>query len=178
MTSTTTHNPVVDTLIETLEEERDALSDLAADLDEQLKLLRSQDLGDLEGSTRSTSESVTALGAIREARARKMRLAGRMLGVGNVPTLTDLADAAQAAPDTRAQGRRLRALRTELREQAQDVQQRSEELEQALRYAASVGREMIAFLRGGGQRPPQAQGYNQQGTSEAPDAHPLLNQIG
>lgn len=176
--STQTHNPVVEKLIETLQNERAALEQLAADLDEQLTLLRGQDLSDLEGCTHSTSESVAALDAITKARTRQMRLVGRILNVDGEPTLKALAEAARANPDTREAGQRLMALRTELREQAQLVQNRSDELEQALRYAASVGRKMITFLRGGGQSPPQAQGYNQQGASSSPDAHPLLNQLG
>ena len=171
-------NPVVEKLIETLENERAALETLAADLNEQLTLLRERDLGDLEGHTHSTSESVAKLDAITKARTRQMRLVGRMLGIDGEPTLKALAEAAQSDPDTQADGRQLMAMRTKLREQAKLVKERSEELEQALRYAASVGQKMIAFLRGGGQSPPQAQGYNQQGTSEAPDADPLLNQIG
>lgn len=169
--------PVVQKLITTLEQEYDALSILADQLDEQLDILRQKDLGELDACTHRTSETVAKLDSLSQARRRQMRLAGRMLNVGDAPTLDQLADAARQQEGADEAARRLLDLRTQMHDQAEYVQRRSEELEQALQYAASLGRKMISFLRGGDNAPP-ARVYTSKGQSSTPDTQSLLNQVG
>ena len=64
-----------------------------------------------------------------------------------------------------------------MRVQATSTQKISDELEYALEYAATLGREMIAFLRGATAAPP-AQVYTDSGQSRDTDRDSLVNKIG
>ncbi len=176
-TSSSDGHPLVNTLIDTLEQEQDALTALADALDHQLDVLRDEDLNDLEAATRQTSEAAAALEQVSTARKRQMRLTRRMLDLNDDATLDLLADATAAQHNDPASARRLRSLRSQLHEEAARVESVSEELEYALQYAASVGQEMIAFLRGGSTTP-AARGYTERGQQSTPEPESVLNQIG
>lgn len=170
--------PIVQTLIDTLEEEHEALTDLADALERQLTVLRQKDLDELESATHRTSEAATRLDNVSTTRKRQMRLVARMLDAEEDATLDTLAEAARTASDASEDTPdRLHALRTRIRKQAHHVETVAEELEYALQYAASVGREMIAFLRGAPSQP-TAQGYTERGQSFTPETHSMLNQVG
>lgn len=176
-TASSNGHPLVQTLIETLEKEHDALTTLADALDRQLSILRDEDLNDLEAATRQTSEATAALEQVSTARKRQMRLTRRMLDIGDEAALDALADATEAQHNDPASARRLRTLQRQIHESAHRIQTVSDELEYALQYAASVGQEMIAFLRGGTSSP-AAQGYTERGDHSTPEPESVLNQIG
>lgn len=170
--------PIVQKLINTLDNEHEALRTLAEALERQLEILRENDLRELEPATQQTSEATAHLEKVSAARKRQMRLVARMLDIGDDPTLEALAEAARTANDAPADApRQLQSLRTNIHEQASRVETIAEELEYALQYAASVGQEMIAFLRGGRSQP-TAQGYTERGQSSTPETPSMLNQLG
>lgn len=183
MSTQTTHSDsdgpleMVDTLISTLEDEYQALQALTACFQEQLGILRQKNLDGLEDATLQASEAVSELDRLTQARLRQMRLVGRMLDVGDRPDLGDIVDAVAALDAGDAPADRLRTLRQRMRAEAHATQQQSGELRYALQYAADLGREMIAFLRGATSTAP-AQVYTDSGQSPDTDRDSLVNQIG
>jgi len=168
---------MVDTLITTLDDEYTALQALSASFEKQLAILREKHLDGLEGATLETSDAVADLDRLTQARTRQMRLVGRMLGLDESPELDAVADAVDALDDGAARAEQLRTLRQRMRTEAAAVQRQSDELRYALQYAADLGREMIAFLRGATSTAP-AQVYTDSGQSPNADRDSLVNQIG
>lgn len=174
---------MVDELISTLEAEHDALQALSARFEDQLAILRQKHLEGLEDATLQTSEAVAELDRLTQARTRQMRLVGRMLDLEHAAPTEDTSDlgAVLMAVDDLDGGSdradRLRTLRQRMKAEARAVKQQSEELRYALQYAADLGREMIAFLRGATSSAP-AQVYNDAGQSPDTDRDSLVNEIG
>lgn len=168
---------MVEELIRTLRNEHEALRTLTQRFQAQLDILRQQNLDGLEDATLHTSEAVAQLDRLTQARTRQTRLVGRMLEVDAPPDLTKIAEAVRGLDADHDLPDRLLALREQMRAQAKTTQRISDELEYALQYAAALGREMIAFLRGA-TSPPPAQVYTDSGQSPDSDKDSLVNQIG
>jgi ribosomal 50S subunit-associated protein YjgA (DUF615 family) len=169
---------MVDTLITTLDDEYKALQALSASFEKQLSILHQQHLDGLEDATLETSDAVADLDRLTQARTRQMRLVGRMLGIDDdAPDLGAVAAAVDDLDDGSARAEQLRTIRQRMRTEAAAVQQQSGELRYALQYAADLGREMIAFLRGATSTAP-AQVYTDSGQSPNADRDSLVNQIG
>lgn len=168
---------MVDTLISTLEDEYQALQTLTTHFQDQLGILRQKHLDGLEDATLKASDAVSQLDRLTQARTRQMRLVGRMLGLDDTPELEAIAAAVEDLDDGRGPADRLRTLRERIRAEADASQRQSEELRYALQYAADLGREMIAFLRGATSTAP-AQVYTDSGQSPDADRDSLVNQIG
>lgn len=168
---------MVDTLISTLDEEYQALQALSDRFEDQLAILRQQRLEGLEEATLQTSDAVSTLDRLTQARTRQQRLVGRMLGGDETPALDAVADAVAALDGGAEYAAQLRTLRQRMRAEAQAVQQQSDELRYALQYAADLGREMIAYLRGATASAP-AQVYTDSGQSPDTERDSLVNKIG
>jgi len=168
---------MVDTLITTLDDEYEALQALSASFDKQLSILRQQHLDGLEDATLATSDAVADLDRLTQARTRQMRLVGRMLDIDGPPDLGAVAAAVDNLDSGSTRAQQLRTIRQRMRTEAAAVQQQSGELRYALQYAADLGREMIAFLRGATSTAP-AQVYTDSGQSPDADRDSLVNQIG
>lgn len=168
---------MIEELITTLNNEYEALQTLAQRFQSQLAILRQKNLDGLEEATLQASEAVSKLDRLTQARTRQMRLVGRMLEMTGTPDLATIAEAARPLDEDGALHRRLLDLRRQMREQAATTQQLSDELGYALQYAAALGREMIAFLRGATSSPP-AQVYTDSGQSPDTDRDSLVNKIG
>jgi len=168
---------MVDTLITTLDDEYVALQALSTCFEEQLSILRQKHLDGLEDATLETSDAVADLDRLTQARTRQMRLVGRMLGLDEAPALDAVADAVDALDGGSTRAEQLRTTRQRIRTEAAAVQRQSDELRYALQYAADLGREMIAFLRGATSTAP-AQVYTDSGQSPNADRDSLVNKIG
>jgi hypothetical protein len=168
---------MVDTLISTLEDEYQALQTLTTHFQDQLGILRQKHLDGLEDATLKASEAVSQLDRLTQARTRQMRLVSRMLDLDGPPDLGAIATAVEDLDDGHAPSDQLRTLRQRIRAEADATQRQSEELRYALQYAADLGREMIAFLRGATSSAP-AQVYTDSGQSPDADRDSLVNQIG
>lgn len=168
---------MVEELIATLHDEHEALCALAHRFQNQLDILRQHDLDGLEDATLETSAAVSKLDRLTQARVRQTRLVGRLLEIDGPPNLTQIAEALRARGNHDDLYRQLLDLRETMQAEAQATKRLSEELEYALQYAAALGREMIAFLRGATASPP-AQVYTDSGQSPDPDKDSLVNQFG
>ncbi len=168
---------MVDTLITTLDDEYAALQALSTCFEKQLSILRQKHLDGLEDATLETSDAVADLDRLTQARTRQMRLVGRMLGLDEASELDAVAGAVDDLDDGTARAEQLRTIRRRMRTEAAAIQQQSGELRYALQYAADLGREMIAFLRGATSTAP-AQVYTDSGQSPNADRDSLVNQIG
>jgi ribosomal 50S subunit-associated protein YjgA (DUF615 family) len=168
---------MVDTLIATLEDEYQALQALSASFQAQLNILHQKNLDGLEDATLQASEAVSQLNRLTQARTRQLRLVGRLLNAGDDPDVGAITDAVDALDGGDARADRLRTLRQQMRAEADATQQQSAALRYALQYAADLGREMIAFLRGATASAP-AQVYTDSGQSPDTDRDSLVNQIG
>lgn len=168
---------MVEELIATLQNEYEALRTLTKRFQTQLDILHQRNLDGLEAATLHTSEAVAHLDRLTQARTRQTRLVGRLMEVDAPPDLAKIAAAVRALDEDPDLHRRLLDLRQQMRTQAKATQRLSEELAHALQYAAALGREMIAFLRGA-TSPPPAQVYTDSGQSPDPDKDSLVNQIG
>jgi hypothetical protein len=170
-------SPAVDQLLATLARERDALAALDSALTRQFDALRARETPAFETATDDASEAVAALGRLHLARERQVRLLARLLGVGTeggeVPALAPLADA--LAPRDRARADALRALRNTLRDAAEAVQRRQQELTFALDVAVRLGHELLAAWQ-----QPDAAGrvYAGDGRARPASARPLLDRVG
>jgi len=171
------HLEMVEKLIATLEDEYQALQALSASFQEQLAILHQKNLDGLEDATLQASEAVSRLDRLTQARTRQMRLVGRLLDADDEPNLGGIAQAVVDLDGGAALAERLRTLRQQMRAEANATQQQSDELRYALQYAADLGREMIAFLRGATASAP-AQVYTDSGQSPDTDRDSLVNQIG
>ncbi len=171
------HLEMVEKLIATLEDEYQALQALSASFQEQLAILHQKNLDGLEDATLQASEAVSRLDRLTQARTRQMRLVGRLLDADDEPDLGGIAQAVVDLDGGAALAERLRTLRQQMRAEANATQQQSDELRYALQYAADLGREMIAFLRGATASAP-AQVYTDSGQSPDTDRDSLVNQIG
>jgi ribosomal 50S subunit-associated protein YjgA (DUF615 family) len=168
---------MVDTLIATLDDEYAALQTLSSCFEAQLSIVRQKHLDGLEDATLETSDAVAELDRLTQARTRQMRLVGRMLSIDGTPDLDTVAAAVDELDDGAARAEQLRTIRQRVRTEAAAVRQQSDELRYALQYAADLGREMIAFLRGATSTAP-AQVYTDSGQSPTADRDSLVNKIG
>lgn len=168
---------MVDKLIATLDDEYAALQALSSCFEAQLSILRQKHLDGLEDATLETSDAVSRLDRLTQARTRQMRLVGRMLDVEDTDDLSAVADEVAAVEGGESYAQQLQTLRDRMRSEAAAVQQQSDELRYALQYAADLGREMIAFLRGATSTAP-AQVYTDSGQSPTADRDSLVNKIG
>ena len=168
---------MVDKLITTLDDEYEALQTLSSCFEEQLSILRQKHLDGLEDATLKTSDAVSDLDRLTQARTRQMRLVGRMLDVEGTLDLGTVATAIDDLDEGESRAEALRTIRQRMRTEAAAVQQQSDELRYALQYAADLGREMIAFLRGATSTAP-AQVYTDSGQSPNADRDSLVNKIG
>ncbi|MEM1128584.1 MAG: flagellar export chaperone FlgN [Bacteroidota bacterium] len=138
---------LAETLLQTLDAEHAVLQTLHATFDVQMQALQRQAPAQLEEATVTANEQVSEMNRLRKKRERQMRLLGRVLTPSTEgATLQDLA---RALADTHEPlSTQLQTARTQLRAQAAATQQRCEEVEFTLRYAAQLGHELLEAIRG------------------------------
>jgi flagellar biosynthesis/type III secretory pathway chaperone len=170
--------PLIDTLVDTLRDEADALDDLDALLSDQLDALRNgAPPDDLADAALRTQTCTAALDDLRQQRARQLRLLARTLGVGgeDVSLQSVVSALAARAPSL---GARLAEEKTAVERRAAATRQRGETLRFALAYAADLNRELLVAMRGAADES-GGQTYTAAGQSEAASGHsPLVNAIG
>lgn len=167
---------IAERLLDTLEQEGDALTTLADEFTRQLDAVRNQQLQQLEESTDEANVATSRLHRAQQARKRQMRLLGRVLNVGEEASLRELAAALR--PHDVGLSNCLQRQHRVLRDQAETAQQHCEELEFALRYAVNLSREMLGLLQGTDDDAQPAGAYTASGGSTPASSSSLVNEIG
>ncbi len=170
---------LVRTLIETLRQEKAELHKLEAQFGRQLKALREQQPEQQEHAMHEASESVGTLDRLRTKRERQMRLLGRVLKIeGEQMSLRQLATAVDSHSETQPLGVDLLEARAAVFEQAKKTRLLCEQLDFALQYAVSLGREMLQAMQDLDTPPPPCV-YTARGhTSRAPRPRSFVNRVG
>ena len=136
-------------LLHTISEEEAALDRLGREFARQLDDLRRPEPAIPAEALDEAGEAMSALGRIRATRERQMRLLGRVLDAGDSAlTLWGLAGKLHQDPSTAALGTRLLKARESLQARARATRHRCEHLDFALRYVASLGRELMQAIQG------------------------------
>ncbi len=132
--------PAVEALLNTLNQERETVSRLAAALAQQLDALQTNQQESLMDATDEASRAVSEMHRLRQVRERQARLLARLLRLEN-PESDELAEA--LAAHSRPLAKRLRTAHETLRASVRATRERSDELAFALHVAAHIGREML-----------------------------------
>lgn len=136
-------------LLETLEEEHEALARLGDHFDAHILALRERRHEQLDEATNRTNDEINALAKLKQTRDRKMRLLGRVLQVDATPaTVDDVSTALQQDAATITIAEEIRGARERIRTQALRTQKRCRDLEFALEYAVHLGRELLQTVTG------------------------------
>lgn len=179
--STTQNGPdgIVRALIETLHQEEVELTQLGLHFERQLDAIREQQHEQQEQSMHEASETIGTLGQLQVKRERQMRLLGRILKVEDEQTsLQELAVALAGHPGLQTSGGELLTARAVVQERAQQTRYICEQLDFALQYAVSLGRDMIQAMQDLDTPPPPCV-YTAKGhTSRAASPHSLVNKVG
>lgn len=168
---------LVQSLIATLDDERDALRALGLQFQSQLDLIRAAAAPNGEEVADTASEVIARLGQLRAARERQTRLLRRVLRLDEDASLTDLTVALGGHAVLHTYGASLGRARTSVQAEARQTRRACEELDFALRYAAELGREMIQTMHDQ-LAPAGPQTYTSAGRTARPASRSLLNQIG
>lgn len=165
--------PVLQPLQTTLDREGALLARLDAAVDAQLDALRANAPDAFRMAADDAADAVAELGRMQAARERQLRLAGRVLGLGDEPTLGRIINALGPAHLTQSEA--LAAAQHTLHERAEAVRTRCAELEFALGVAVRIGRELIRAWQA-----PDAAGrvYTAAGHTRAASARARLDQTG
>jgi hypothetical protein len=134
-------------LIRTLRQEEAELVRLAAQFERQLDALRDQRQDEHEQALHEASETLGILGQLRVQRERQMRLLSRVFRVDEDATIQHLAAAVDRHPGTGPWGADLLEARAAVCEQAAAARRICEQLDFALQYAVSLGREMVQAIQ-------------------------------
>lgn len=140
--------PLIDTLVDTLRAEADALDELNGLLDRQLEALRAGTPEKLAELAVKTHECTAELDTLRQKRTRQTRLVGRVLGVEAQDTSVEALIAALDERPSRDVDERLPEACAAIENRTQKTQQRGETLRFALQYAAELNRELLAAMHG------------------------------
>jgi len=130
--------PAVTPLLAALHAEADGLDAFAACADAQLAALGARTPERLEHAAQATMDAVVALDEARRRRADEAVRAARAAGLAPDAPLRALADA--VAPDVAAP---VLAARTRVLDRARHADARADALQGAMRYAASLGRDIL-----------------------------------
>ncbi|MFQ5572115.1 MAG: flagellar export chaperone FlgN [Rhodothermales bacterium] len=170
---------LVQSLIETLQQEQAALNALGMQFGRQLDALREQQQEEHERAMHEANHSVNALGRLRTKRERQMRLLGRVMKMdGEDASLQQLAAAMDAHADTDSLGQRLLEARAAVHDQAQKTRHICEQLDFALQYAVSLGREMLQVIQNLDVPPPPCVYTSTGTTSRSTTGRSLVNRVG
>lgn len=170
-------------LLETLQHEAAALTQLRTALLAQIEALSHSDRAALEAATETAGTAAGALARLRGARERQLRLLGRHLGLApDEITVARVAEALQAheaahAPGTDGVGGALMTLRADVHAAADAAQRLVGQVEFTLRYAAALGREMLTTLQAF-DAPATGRLYTAGGARTALTPRPLVNTLG
>ncbi len=138
---------IVDALVDTLRKEEQALQELTEAAAAQLEALREHNTDGMEAKQEATHATVGTLEQLRSSRERHMRLLGRLLGFEETPSgVAPVVEALRERPGMEEAARTLLNVRTSVREQAQQAKKQCEDLDFALRYALSLGQEMMQAI--------------------------------
>jgi hypothetical protein len=163
------------TLLETLQQEQEALTLMGEHLAHQLEAVRTPALEALEQATFEVNESAAALDRLRQTRTRQMRLLGRVLHL-EAATLEDTA----AALDDQGSvlGRHLLEARAQIHAQVNRTRTLFLELDFLLRYAMHLGHATAQALQELAMAPP-THVYTASGAT-ARTTHPrsFVNKVG
>lgn len=168
--------PLIDKLVETLEDEARALDDLNALLARQLGALRAGTPGVLEDTATDVHECTAGLDTLRQKRARQTRLLRRVLQVEpDGASLEPIAEALRQGANTRQQTR-LADARAAVRSRAQAAHERGETLSFAIEYAAELNRDLLLAMQGSSS---EGGTYTASGQSQASsDGRSFVNTVG
>lgn len=167
---------VVEALLSTLRDETAALRQLSEAAGQQLEALRAQDA--LEAHQHATQHALGQLQQLRTSRERHLRLLGRLLKLDATPAgVAPVVEALRAQPGGQAQASALLDARQALREHAQDAQAQCEALDFALRYALSLGQEMMQAISALNV-PPPPKVYTARGDASAGTPRSLVDRVG
>jgi hypothetical protein len=146
--------PLAGALLATLKQECEALARLARCFEVQIEAMRSRVPDGLEAATLSVTEEVGALASIQQNRERQTRLLARMLSLEDRADLSQIAEAIRQKGIGGNAGPSLLEVRDSARKMALAAQERCQELEFALNYAADLGRDMLMAVQGAGHKTP------------------------
>lgn len=136
-------------LLETLEEEHEALARLGDHFDAHILALRERRHDQLDEATNRTNDEINTLAKLKQTRDRKMRLLGRVLQIDSAPAgMDDVSAALRGDTATVSVAEEIRAARERIRQQALRTQKRCRDLEFALEYAVHLGRELLQTVQG------------------------------
>ncbi len=167
---------VVEALLSTLRDETAALRQLSEAAGQQLEALQAQD--ELEAHQHATQQAVGKLEQLRTSRERHLRLLGRLLRLEAPPAgVAPVVEALRELPEGQPQARALLDTRQDLREQAQAAQATCEALDFALRYALSLGQEMMQAISALNV-PPPPKVYTARGDASAGTPRSLVDRVG
>ncbi len=164
---------LVENLVATLWQEKDALAELGGHFGQQVEALRQQQPGLLQEATLAANDAVGALGKLRQVRLRQMRLLARVLGLEAEPT--SLETLVEALGKEAAHP--LQTARAALRTEAEHTRRRCELLDFALRYAAQLGQDLLLSFQDL-DAAPSARLYTAAGSSASAAQRSFLDQIG
>lgn len=133
----------------------------------------------LDPHQQTTQEAVGTLEQLRTSRERHLRLLGRLLGLSETPTgLAPVVEALRERPDAQDQARDLLNARSAVRDGAEAAKNQCEALDFALRYALSLGQEMMHAISALNV-PPPPKVYTARGDASAGSApRSLVDRVG
>ncbi len=166
-------------VIETLRQELEALVLLESALGAEFDALRRRDLEGMEQHAHRTTEAVSRLERIGQARERQGRLLHRMLlPMVERASLGQMIDALEELPGAEASAAELREAYGQVRRQAQFTQQQGEELAFTLQYAARLTQDVVRTLHDL-QASPGLRVYTAQGCpAQAAGSRSMMNRVG
>lgn len=165
---------IVSKLQTALGEQVDLLEELAGCLQTQLRAVEERDTGLLTESVKNVERINSRLGRLDQTRTRQLRLMRRFLGLSEDASLRHVAE--QLASDKPVAGRRLLDLARQLKETARLVDGELNKAEEAMAFAAKVGRQLLMNLQHPN-GPPASQVYTAAGGIQTQGATPpsILN---
>lgn len=128
-----------------LGEEVDLLKELADCFQAQLRAVEQRDTSLLTESVKEVERVNSRLGRLHQTRTRQLRLMRRFLGLPEDASLHNVAR--QLAADRPLAGRRLLDLTQEIKEKARLVDGELNKAEEAMEFAAKVGRQLLVNLQ-------------------------------
>lgn len=170
---------LVQSLIGTLTQEEGELILLHEQFGQQLDALRHQNPAGQEEAMHASIATINALGKLRATRERQMRLLGRVLRVETEQSsLEDLAKAMSIHGEIAVYQEQVLSARSGVREQAEKTRSMCEQLEFALQYAASLGREMMQVVQALDVPPPAKVYTARGGAQQAVSPRSFVNRVG
>jgi len=139
---------IVEALLQTMHDEADALTRLTDAAEGQLSALQvGEGPEGLNPHQEATQEAVGSLEHLRASRERHLRLLGRLLGLQEQPAgVATIVEALREQPGAHAHASDLLDARSAVRDGAEAAKAQCEALDFALRYALSLGQEMMQAI--------------------------------